>query len=146
MNNAVVATIPVGADPLFVALTPAPSSSVLSGLIAYYPLDGNANDISGNGYNLALSGNPPFVSGRFGEALSLDGTGNQYAARPVSDAAFDFSANDFTVQVWVNFNNHSSEQTLIEKWTGCCGPGWTLTAPPSAGGLQFAGPSAVNAT
>jgi hypothetical protein len=47
----------------------------------------------------------------------------------MSDAAFNFGARDFTVQIWVNFNGHTHEQTLIEKFSGEGGPGWTLTTP-----------------
>ena len=45
----------------------------------------------------------------------------------MSDAAFNFGASDFTVQIWVRFNSTSGEQVLIEKWDGAGGPGWTLT-------------------
>jgi hypothetical protein len=103
--------------------------STLTGLTGYWPFDGNGNDLSGNGYNLTLYGGVGFAPGLIGQALDLHGNGSQYAARPVSDSAFDFQANDFTIQVWVNFNSHSREQTLLEKFTGSSGPGWTLTTP-----------------
>jgi hypothetical protein len=119
-------------------------ADILTGLVAYYPLDGNANDASGNGYDLTLFGIPGFASGQFGQALSLDGTGDQYAARPISDPAFDFGGGDFTVQVWVNFASRDpGEQTLIEKFHGAGGPGWTLTTPGND--LQFYLGGAVNA-
>lgn len=117
-------------------------AGIINGLVAYYPFDGNGNDASGNGYNLTVVGNPGFVPGRFGEAMSLNGTGNQYATRPVSDPAFNLGASDFTLQIWVDFNSHPGEQTLIEKFSGCCGPGWTLTTP---GDLQFYDGGANNA-
>jgi hypothetical protein len=102
-----------------------------TGLLAYYPFNGNTLDYSGNGRDLMLVGNPGFALGMFGQALVLDGTANQYAIRPVSDSVFDFGSGDFTVQAWVNFNPRSSigEQTIIEKLTGTGGPGWSLTTP-----------------
>ncbi len=96
-------------------------------MIAYYPFDGNGNDASGNGYNLTLHGGVGFASGLFGQALDLHHDDAQYAARPVSDPSFDFGSNNFTVSIWANFNTTSGEQTLIEKWDGAGGPGWTLT-------------------
>ena len=108
-----------------------------AGLIAYYPMDGNGNDASGNGYNLDLHGGAGFASGLFGQALDLHHNGSQFASRPVSDAAFNFGAGDFTISIWANFASTSGEQVLIEKWDGSGGPGWTLTKL-DGNGLRFA--------
>ena len=114
-----------------------PREAQAGNLIAYYPFDGNGTDASGNGYNLTLYGGVGFAPGLFGEALDLHHNNAQYAARPVSDPVFNFGSNNFTVSIWVNFNNTSGEQTLIEKWDGAGGPGWTLTKP-SDNSLRFA--------
>jgi hypothetical protein len=53
-----------------------------------------------------------------------------------NNTAFDFGSGNFTIQVWVNFNSVSSEQTLLEKFSGSGGPGWTLTTPGGSD-LQF---------
>jgi MYXO-CTERM domain-containing protein len=100
-----------------------------TGLIGYWPFDGNGNDRSGNGRNLNLVGNPGFAPGLFGQALDLHGNGSQFAQRPVDDSLFRLGASDFTIQIWVNFNSHDREQTLIEKFNGTSGPGWTMTTP-----------------
>ena len=121
---------------------PLPSLEVLEDrlapatLLAYYPLDGNGLDASGNGNNLTLVGNPTFESGVLGQAIVLDGTGNQYAQGP---SAFNFGSSDFTIQVWVNYTESPSsrEQTLIEQFSGAGGPGWTLTTPVYDNGFQF---------
>ena len=121
---------------LLVFLCPQISQAgILTGLVAYYPFDGNANDASGHGYDLALAGNAGFASGQFGQALSLDGTGNQYASRPISDAAFNFGSGDFTIQGWADFATVGAPEILIEKFTGGSGPGWTLYA--LSGGIEF---------
>jgi hypothetical protein len=104
------------------------------GLQAYYVFDGNCLDSSGNGRDLTLVGNPTFAPGKFGQALVLDGTGNHYAVRPVSDSVFNFGSNDFTVQVWVNYSLSPAvrQQVLIEQFgPGGNGPGWTLTSDGS---------------
>jgi hypothetical protein len=96
-------------------------------LVGYWPLDGNGADVSGNGRDLTLFGNPTFAPGGFGLALSLHDDKSQYAQRPVDDAAFDFgNGSDFTIQVWVNFNTTRRDQTLLEKTLGASGPGWRL--------------------
>jgi hypothetical protein len=133
----------LAASALAMFLVQAGHAGILTGLIAYYPLNGNANDASGNGYNLTLFGSPSFVAGRFGEALSLDGTSNSYASRTVSDAAFDFGTGDFSVRAWVDFASRvPTEQTLIEKFSNDSGPGWTLTTPGDD--LQFYGGGQVD--
>lgn len=53
---------------------------------------------------------------------------------------FDFGAADFTLQVWVRFNQTSGEQTVLEKFSFQVGPGWTVTKlPPQVWRLHFDG-------
>ena len=77
-----------------------------------------------------------------------------YATRPGDDAAFNFGANPFSLQVWVNYNTETSEQTLVEKFTGQTGPGWSLTSFSNSfaftnnfvgAGIQTAAPVTLNA-
>lgn len=108
-------------------------ADVTTGLVAHWTFDGNATD-SAHSYDLTLVGNPGFGPGRFGQALQLNGSNTQYAVRPIDDPVFDFGAGDFTIQIWADFNERFTEQTLIEKFTGGGGPGWTFTTP---GCIQF---------
>jgi len=41
--------------------------------LAWYKFDGDTNDSSGNGYHGQLAGNPTFVPGFYGQAISFDG-------------------------------------------------------------------------
>jgi autotransporter-associated beta strand protein len=134
-SNSMTAPTAVTNGTLQVGLLPSPASTVPTGLSGYWPFDGNGTDASGNGLGLTLSGNPGFATGEFNQALSLQNNGAQYAQRPGDDAAFDFGAGDFTIQVWANFNTSpgARQQTLIEKFTGTSGPGWTLTALNNGG-------------
>jgi hypothetical protein len=97
-----------------------------TGLIGYWPFDGNGDDLV-NGRTLTLMGGAGFAGGLFGQALDLHGNASQYATRPMDDAVFDFGANDFTVQAWMNYNNTGGEQIVVEKYITGGGPGWTLT-------------------
>ncbi len=52
-------------------------SEPTAGLVAWYALDGNANDGSGNGYNGTAMGAPTYITGVQGQAIQLDGV-DQY--------------------------------------------------------------------
>jgi len=100
---------------------------ILANLEAYWKFDGDGLDSSGNLRDVALFGAAGYGMGLFGSALSLNGNASNYARRTADDPELSWTNSDYTIQVWVNHNTVSGEQLLIEKWIGCCGPGWTLT-------------------
>jgi hypothetical protein len=106
------------------------AANLQSGLEGYWQADGSGIDASEHARDLSLLGNLGFSGGLFGQAFDFPGDGSGYAARPVSDDVFNFASNEFTIQVWVNYRAVVPEQTLIEKWYGSDGPGWTLTKIP----------------
>ena len=58
---------------------PAPIEPVrpsAAGLLAYYPFENDANDLSGNGNDGTIMGDPEFVEGISGLALAFDGDGD----------------------------------------------------------------------
>jgi Concanavalin A-like lectin/glucanases superfamily len=69
-----------------------------SGLVAYYPLDGNAVDYSDNGNSGSISG-PVWVSGYYGNALHFNGS-NDYVMVP--DKASLSMINGLTICAWIN--------------------------------------------
>ncbi len=88
-------------------LTAAPDPTTL-GLVAYYPLDGNANDSGTNALSGATNGNAVWTTNRFGvasSALALDGsTGFVSVNDPGALLNFDIRSNNYTVSTWVQFN------------------------------------------
>jgi hypothetical protein len=95
-----------------------------NGLVAYYPLNGNANDASGNGNNGTLVGTDlKFSLDRFGQpqsSLFLNTTSTPdpklngaYVAVPRS-ASLDFNQ-DFTLSVWVNLSSGNGTTNLPEN-------------------------------
>jgi hypothetical protein len=106
-------------------------NALAEGLTGYWPFDGDGVEQSGSGRDLQLVGGVGFAPGLIGQALDLHANNAQYAQRSQDDSVYDFGSNDFTIQVWVNFNSHNREQTLLEKFAGSGGPGWTLTTPGS---------------
>ncbi len=78
----------------------APAGSA-DGLIAYYPLNGDGADASGNGHNGTVEGATPTANrfGQNGKALLFDGV-NSFIK--VSDAtALRLAATDFTISAWI---------------------------------------------
>lgn len=86
-----------------------------NGLVAHYPFNGNANDISGNGYNGTLHG-VSLTTDRFGNAnsaYSFDGTSN-YISLPSFQVGGAFS-----LSAWVYLNSNVPDwQRVIDFGNG----------------------------
>ena len=85
-------------SPLIVTLSSS-SVDINSGLIAYYPFNGNANDASGNGNNGTVNGATLCAdrNGNSNSAYSFDGISNNITITPNSS----FYNNTFTYSIWV---------------------------------------------
>jgi hypothetical protein len=83
------------------------------GLTGWWPADGNTEDIvsSLNGEFLRDATTRP---GKVGEAFALDGEGD-YIEVP-DDPALNFGIGDFTIDLWVTFDDLSEDQGLVTKW------------------------------
>ncbi|MFM9076266.1 MAG: LamG domain-containing protein, partial [Bacteroidota bacterium] len=89
-----------------------PSWVPTNGLQAYFPLDGNLNDVSGKGYNGSAAGTVPFTTDRKGQAGKAMQGGNGYV--PTSNQFFRFSrTSQFTVSVWFTVPSSSCPGRLI---------------------------------
>jgi hypothetical protein len=82
---------------------PSRAIPITSGLIGYWSGDGNANDLSGNGNNGTLINGTTFVTGKVGQAFSLDGV-DDLVEIPDNDL-WAFGTDDFTIDLWVNFQS-----------------------------------------
>jgi len=73
----------------FHSLGQIPAYVPISGLVAWYPFNGNANDESGNGNNLISFGSPAYVMDAFGNsyAASHFPNGNDHLETPSSSWA-----------------------------------------------------------
>lgn len=85
------------------------------GLVAHYPFDGNANDVVGGNHGTEYGG-IIYLSGKSQQAASFDG--NNYITIP-DGTDFDAltGANDFTMNLWVNFRSYDPDlhSTFIEQ-------------------------------
>jgi hypothetical protein len=96
------------------------------GMTNWWPGDGNSFDIVG-GLDGEFIDDATTGPGIVDEAFTLDGDGD--FINVADDPALDLGTDDFTVDLWVNFNDTSDEQVLVEKWVQGDGfvDGWTLT-------------------
>ncbi len=101
-------------SPLIVVLEPIIDSSLTSGLVAYYPFNGNANDESGNGNNGTVNG-ATLVSDRYGNlnsAYQFDGI-SSYISVPNS-SSLQISG-QITMSVWMKTSYTSNYSGVIFK-------------------------------
>lgn len=116
--------------------------SLKVGLLAYYPFDNNANDISGNGNNGSAFLVTPTTDrhGNANGAYSFDGY-NNYVSVP-GKPSLSLNNTNFTLSVWVKLYTYSSAGYIgivTRRFAGSTN-GWILgltgpTRPPA--GLTF---------
>jgi len=98
-------------------------SGLNRGLVAYYPLNGNANDVSGNQHNGTIHGGLTFVPSISGQAAHFDGS-TAYISVPDQPALRLQSP--FSLSAWVKFegtgrvlHKQGYELEAAESGTGC---------------------------
>lgn len=85
-----------------------------SGLVAWYPGDGNADDITANANNGTLQGGATFAAGMVQQAFSFNGT-SAFVSAPSSPA--NSLTGSFTIDAWVRVSAYSSVFTpIVSKW------------------------------
>jgi Concanavalin A-like lectin/glucanases superfamily len=100
------------------------SADITTGLVGYYPLDGDTLDHSGNGHDGINTGGV-FVTDRLGSpssAISFDGTG--YVVVP-SFGSFDFGQN-LTFSAWVRPTLDNDTAGVISRPRSTDGTGFRL--------------------
>jgi septal ring-binding cell division protein DamX len=111
-NNTVTKTISIQPMPV-----PTGSTCVAppSGAVAWYPGDGNANDITA-GHSGAMQNGATFAPGIAGQAFSLNGV-SSFVQVPDS-TAWSFGSAPFTIALWAKFNDPNGEGTFIASDDG----------------------------
>lgn len=106
----------MGVAVLVLAACPTVRADLSTGLIAYYPFSGNANDASGNGHNGTVYG-ATLTADRFGNpgsAYSFDGL-NDYVRVP-DDPQLD-GMNALTLSLWVKIDSvDHPEAEVLNKY------------------------------
>ncbi|MDM8559046.1 LamG domain-containing protein [Candidatus Parabeggiatoa sp. HSG14] len=80
------------------------------GLVAYYPFNGNANDVSGNGNHGTEHGNINYVQGEYGLAANFDG--KSYVE--IGDK-LDAENQDWTISAWIKADKYYQHAKIINK-------------------------------
>jgi hypothetical protein len=96
-----------------------------TGLVANYSFDDcTAKDVSGNGHDGTINGNPQCVDGSKGKAFSFDGSRDYI---DLGDSA-DFSASNkvMTISLLLKSFNEYQSSTVIRKGISCGMAGWTI--------------------
>ena len=104
-------------------------------LAAYYSMDNNVLDQSGAGLDGQISGNPVFVNGIKGNALSFDGTGD-YVTLPIGNVISQ--SQDITIATWVNFSNLGGAWQRIFDFGSGTSVYMFLTPRSGSGPMRFA--------
>ncbi len=97
-----------------------------TGLVAYYPFNGNANDESGNGYNGIVNG-ATLVADRFNipnRAYSFNGSTNYIEI--ANSNTLHLKPGSFTIAVWVNFTDYNEDNCLVFKHLYGYRTGWGI--------------------
>jgi hypothetical protein len=76
-------------------------------LIAHWPLNGNTNDVSGNGYD-GTPTNITYVAGKIGQAASFNGSSS--VVNTNTKMKF-LASSSFSASLWVKFADHSARPT-----------------------------------
>ena len=93
------------------------SDSLMHGLIAWYPLDQNASDMSGRGNHGTLQNTPEFVTNNGKSYVVLEGSGQSTSDGDHILLPFDSfnSLTEISVNGWVNFLSNSYQSN---DWAG----------------------------
>ncbi|MEO7933704.1 MAG: LamG-like jellyroll fold domain-containing protein [Chthoniobacterales bacterium] len=91
-----------------------------------------AADSSGNGWNGTLVNGPAWTTGKFANAVSLDGT-NDHVTLPAGVVS---SLNDCTISAWVKLNSVTAWTRIFDFGTGTAN--YMLLTPTNGSGVRFA--------
>ncbi|MDA0723236.1 MAG: SUMF1/EgtB/PvdO family nonheme iron enzyme [Verrucomicrobia bacterium] len=114
---------------LLLGLVSTAHADLTAGLVAYYPFDGNASDMSGNGNDGTVNG-ATLGADRFGEAgKSYDFDGNDYLSFG-DKQDFDMGTGDFTISAWIKTSS-SSRGEITNKGSNVSNTGYNTFVMPS---------------
>lgn len=120
MNRRALNKLSVVAIAVALIFTGTAGAEITDGLVAYWPLEGDFVDATGNGNDgtfMGTNATPSFSSGRFGVGIDLDGV-DQFV-EIANPSNFNFSGQDFSVAGWFRVDAFTKNwQALIAKGEG----------------------------
>ena len=121
------------------------AGNLTNGLVGHWPFDGDFKDVSGNGRHGTAKNSPPFVTGKIGQALDLNGE-DQYILLGGESADYTPEGGSITVSVWFSPDGFDKRwQTLIALGDGGWGD-WRIHRQALTKKMQFVGVRQVEST
>jgi len=114
-----------------VTYEPKASAGLPSGLVAWWPGDGNGEDVVGDN-NGALTGGAGFATAIFGQGFRMDGENDHVMVAP--DPSLNLRS-DVTVHVWAKRTKFGGQHVMVVKGAGVRG----AIDVPTAFVLKFSG-------
>lgn len=111
------------------------NADVSSGLVAYYPFDGNANDLSGNNRNGTAVNGVTYVPGVKGQAANFNGTSY------IGASSDGLPTGERTVSLWFFARSIKMPRPVLLGYGGSfCGASWfVMLDPPPAPPFYISG-------
>jgi hypothetical protein len=108
------------------------------GLVGYWPLDGNAEDLSGNGNNGTIVGNVTPTTDRFGvpdSAMNFPGSTSDYI--DLGQPPMLLIKGAMTVAAWVRAETMTQNGRIIAKQGPSSGRSWSIQLESAGGFARF---------
>lgn len=102
----------VSSNAVLTVLLAPPCLAPPSGLVSWWPAEGNANDIVGIN-NGTVSGTIVYTNGMVGQAFKFDGVSG-YIPVPASGSLNVGAGSGFTIEGWVNYDPNVNNGPLVE--------------------------------
>jgi hypothetical protein len=94
---------------------PVPTDPGTGNLVAYYAMENDVTDSSGNGYDGTAIGEPNYGPGFVGSAMEMDGSDDNVEL-PIGPAISTMT--DMTISTWVNWNGDNIWQRICDFGNG----------------------------
>ena len=122
-----------------------PPVNLTTGLVAYYPFNGNTNDESGNTNNGVIIGNVALTADRSGNINRAYSFNGGTISVPHNSSLSITQDGQFSVSLWVNKTNQANPAHIIGKRpNGARAFNWIIAQHVGAGGLLFTGHTGLN--
>jgi len=127
--------VQLGSDPSNQGST---SSSLVVDLVSYWPLDGDLDDaVDDNHGTKRGSGAMPFVEGKLGGAVEMDGYDQYIEITGGDESEFDFAGGSMSISSWFKVDKFDTNwQAVAAKGEGLA---WRLHRHSSGSQLAFSG-------
>jgi len=123
---------------LVLLCTAAGRADTATGLVGYWPLDGDAKDASGNGLDGTISKVTPAADrlGKANAAMSFTGASDCYL-NVADNTKLQFTG-EMTLAAWVLLDkNNKNNSRIVAKSGGSGRRSWSLNIEASSGGVTF---------